>query len=64
MKLIQSLELTYARYRFLSDLGIMINIDNYNKLFYMQSQFSNKYGITNNELLNRYPYNQKIIEKV
>jgi len=64
MKLMQSVELTYARYRFLSDLGIIINDDNYLKLFYNQKIFSAQYGITNNELLNTYPYNQKIIKKV
>jgi len=58
----QSVELTYARYRFLSDLGIIINDDNYLKLFYNQKIFCAQYGITNEELLNKYPYVQDKIK--
>lgn len=63
MRLMQSVELTYARYRFLNDLGININQDNYRKLFYDQKAFAKQYGITNKELLNRYSYNQKVLIK-
>ena len=64
LQLIQSIELTYARYRFFSDIGIIINQDNYRKLFYYsQNNFIKQYGINNNELINRYPYNQKILIK-
>ena len=60
LQLMQSVELTYARYRFLIDMSIIINQDNYAKLFYVQKQFIKQYGINNNELINRYPYNQKV----
>ena len=60
LRLMQSVELTYARNRFFSDIGIIVNQDNYLKLFYVQNQFIKQYGINNNELINRYPYNQKV----
>ena len=61
LRLMQSVELTYARYRFFSDMGIIVNQDNYLKLFVNQKKFIKQYGINNNELINRYPYNQKVL---
>ena len=54
----QSLALSYARYMFYKDKGIKIYESNYNKLFIEQKQFEKQYGITNQELLERYEYNK------
>ena len=53
-KLMQSYELSYSRYMFYLSIGIHINKDNWRKLFIDQKQFMNSYGITKEELLERY----------
>lgn len=57
-QLMQSLELSYARYEFLKEKGIVINLDNYRKLFEAQNPFEKKYHITKEELLKLYNYNE------
>ena len=52
--LMQSINLSYARYSFYIDLGINIDMNNYRKLFINQKQFEKTYGITKEELLKRY----------
>jgi len=52
--LIQSLELTDARYRYLISKGILVNEDNYSKLFISSNNFKKVYGIDNDELLKKY----------
>ena len=56
--LMQSINLSYARYSFYIDLGINIDMNNYRKLFMGQKQFEKTYGITKEELLERYDYNK------
>ena len=56
--LMQSTNLSYARYSFYIDLGINIDMNNYRKLFINQKQFEKTYGITKEELLKRYDYNK------
>ena len=56
--LMQSINLSYARYSFYIDLGINIDMNNYRKLFINQKQFEKTYGITKEELLERYDYNK------
>ena len=56
--LMQSINLSYARYSFYIDLGINIDMNNYRKLFINQKQFEKTYGITKEELLKRYDYNK------
>ena len=56
--LMQSTNLSYARYSFYIDLGINIDMNNYKKLFIDQKQFEKTYGITKKELLERYDYNK------
>ena len=51
--LMQSINLSYARYSFYIDLGINIDMNNYRKLFMGQKQFEKTYGITKKELLLR-----------
>lgn len=57
-QLMQSVNLSYARYSFYMDKGINIDIDNYKKLFISQKQFEKSYGITKEELLKKYDYNK------
>ena len=57
-KLMQSTNLSYARYSFYIDLGINVDMNNYRKLFINQKQFEKNYGITKEELLERYDYNK------
>ena len=61
--LMQSVNLSYARYSFYMDKGINIDIDNYRKLFIGQKNFEKSYGITKEELLKKYDYNNFKEEK-
>ena len=60
-KLMQSTDLTFARYMFLKDKGIEITVNYYNKLFYSAKTFEKQYGIDKSTLLERYNY-QKYME--
>ena len=56
--LIQSVELSYARYMLLCEQGIVINMDNYTILFYGQKNFEKMFmrGISKVELMKVYNY--------
>ena len=54
--LMQSIALTYARYMFFKDIGINIDMSNYNKLFINNSRFKQQYGLDKKELLEKYNY--------
>ena len=55
--LMQSTKLTYARYKFLTEeKNICISKENYRKLYINNKQFGSSYGISKQELLERYPY--------
>ena len=56
--LMQSTKLSYARYIFFKEKGIVIDETNYNKLFASQKQFEKQYGVTKNEILQKYPYEE------
>lgn len=62
--LISSLSLTYARYIFLTEKGIVINENNYLKLFMRSKQFEKQFNISSEELISKYPYkaNEKKIQ--
>jgi len=63
--LMQSVELSYARYQFYLSKGIYIDTHNYRKLFTNEKEFSNAYGITKKELLEMYKYEDiKELKKV
>ena len=62
-QLMQSVALSYARYQFYLSIGIIIDISNYKKLFIGNKSFEKTYGITKEELLVRYPYEQYTEEK-
>ena len=61
-ELMQSTNLSYARYMYYKDIGIDIDETNYRKLFIGQKRFEQQYGITKEELLEKYDY-QKYLEK-
>lgn len=52
--LMQGLELTNARYTYLLGKGIEVSERSYKKLFLSNKSFKKSYGITNEELLERY----------
>ena len=62
-KLMQSIDLTYARYMFLREKGIEITKDNYKRLFYGAKQFEKQYGIDKSTLLEKYSYQEYINNK-
>lgn len=55
-KLMQSLDLTYARYELIKEKNIKINEKNYGKLFINGKAFTKQYEITKQELLEKYNY--------
>lgn len=55
-KLMQSVDLTYARYEYLKEIGYSISEENYAKLFYNNKRFIKQFAIAKNELLKKYPY--------
>lgn len=57
-KLMQSVNLSYARYSFYKDRGIDIDMNNYRKLFVEQKKFEKAYRITKKELLEKYDYDK------
>ena len=57
-KLMQSTKLSYARYMFYKEKGITITEENYRKLFVGQKPFEKSYGVTKEEILKKYPYNE------
>ena len=62
-KLMQSVSLSYARYMFYKEKNIEINDKSYNKLFIGQKLFEKAYGITKEELLEKYDYQAYIQQK-
>lgn len=52
--LMQSLELTKARYEYLINKELEVNKTNYSKLFLSSKKFKNSYGIDNEKLLKNY----------
>ena len=62
-QLMQSVNLSYARYSFYKDRGIDIDMNNYRKLFVGQKDFEKAYRITKKELLEKYDYNKYKEEK-
>ncbi len=58
-KLMQSVDLTYARYEFLTNQGKIIDIENYRILYYDNKQFAKQFGVTKQQLLTMYPYKER-----
>lgn len=60
-QLMQSLELTHARYEFLKQKNVIIDNKNYRKLFCYSKRFEKQYHITKEELLEKYQHqNMKV----
>lgn len=57
---IQSVEVSYARYCYYMDSGIEINEDNYKKLFFGWQYFKKVTGISKEELLEMYKYEDDV----
>ncbi len=62
-KLMQSVELSYARYMFFKDRGIDIDTQNYSRIFKGQKVFESQYGVTKEELLEKYDYKEYLKKK-
>ena len=62
-KLMQSIDLTYARYMFFKDKGIEVTRDNYQRLFYSAKIFEKQYGIDKSSLLEKYNYQEYLNSK-
>ena len=61
--LIQSIELTYARYEYLTkENGIIITESNYKRLFMGAMEFEKRFGIDKKTLINKYPYNKRYVD--
>ena len=60
--LMQSVALSYARYKFYSLRGVDITIDNCEKLFDGNATFERVYGITKEKLIELYNYDQYLEE--
>ena len=56
--LMQSVELSYARYKFYEGKGYNIDMSNYRLLFMETQEFKNRYGMTKEELLKLYDYSK------
>ena len=52
--LIQSEKISYARYEYLKNKGIDYEVGNFRKIFMSEAQFQKQYGITREQLLERY----------
>ena len=63
-KLMQSVELSYARYMYFEERGITIDESNYIRLFYNNKKFTKQYGITKEELFEKYKYDDEKRKKV
>ena len=61
--LMQSIDLTYARFMFFKEKNIEISKDNYSRLFYNAKQFEKQYGIDKSTLLEKYNYQEYINSK-
>jgi len=58
-QLMQSVDLSYARYKFLENREIFITMQNYKLLFISQKQFEKQFGITKSEILELYNYKEE-----
>ena len=61
--LMQSVALSYARYKFYLSIGIEINMKSYRRLFIDNKLFEKTYGITRQEILEKFNYDRYMEEK-
>ena len=60
--LMQSVDLSYARYMFYKEIGLDVDMSNYRKLFTSNKKFEKTYGVTKQELLEKYSYEKHMEE--
>jgi Holliday junction resolvasome RuvABC DNA-binding subunit len=60
--IMQSVALTYARYKFFEDQGIPIDMTNQNRLFFRNKKFKIQFGASKDELLEQYDYKEYLRE--
>lgn len=58
--LMQSLELSYARYEFYKTIDVSVDLTNFRKLFIGKKRFEKENNITTSELLEQYDYNARV----
>ena len=52
----QSVDVSYSRYMFYSDMGMKIDMDNYRILFIGQKYFEKRFNMSKEELINIYSF--------
>lgn len=57
--LMQSVDLSYARYHYLTDMGKNITEQSFTALFYGEKEFTRAFGISKERLLSNYPYRRE-----
>ena len=62
-RLRQSASLSYARYMFYKENGIIVDMDNYYELFINEKRFEQKYKLSKKQLLMEYNYDDYISKK-
>lgn len=63
-QLMQSVDLSYARYQFYkNEKNEIITMDNYRKLFASQKRFEKSHGISKKDLIEKYNYDKYIEEQ-
>ena len=63
-QLMQSVALSYARYMFYLSIGVEIDMINYKMLFINNKQFEKTYGVTKQEILEKYNYDSYMEDNV
>jgi len=61
--LMQSIEVSYARYEFYKSIDLDINIDDFTKLFIGRKKFEKQYKVDTTDLLKEYNYNNRGVVK-
>lgn len=54
----QSVSLSYARYKYFEENNKIINLSNCILLFYNEKHFSKQFGVSKKELLEKYKYSE------
>ena len=57
--LVQSIDVTYARYEFLKARGSRVTEEHYKILFCSNKTFEKQYGVSKEQLLEKYPYQRE-----
>lgn len=58
LQLIQSVDVSYARYKFLKSINVEVTMENYRLLFMNEKRFAQRYGVTKQEIVKQYNFDQ------